>query len=92
MTENIVWRDWKTEPPAPGLKVVVLCDDGCSSCIGLSSEVMEGGKPVRMGLLDGEEGEYVPRLFLRDALWARIPDDYPVSFMEAADDRHERYW
>lgn len=72
------WASWQNNPPQPGQKVVIVCDDGCSSSLALMTED---------GPLDGECGEpFFGDSYLSGAIWTAIPDDYPLSFMEAVDD------
>jgi len=38
------------------------------------------------GILDGEDGLELTGQFLQGAIWSRLPDDYPLRFMERHDD------
>ena len=70
------WRYWHDERPEAGQKIVIVCDDGCSSSLAL----MADDEP-----LDGEDGEPLGEIFLRGAIWAALPDDYLLGFMEVTD-------
>lgn len=38
------------------------------------------------GALDGEDGIPMSAMFLREAIWMQLPDNYPLYFMELHDD------
>ncbi len=72
-----VWTSWEDCPPQPGQKVVIVCDDGCSSSLALMADD---------GPIDGECGEpFHGGNFLNRAIWFPLPDDYPLRFMEITD-------
>lgn len=71
------WKEWAKEQPENGTKIVVLCDDGCSCSI---CYYIDGQ------LLDAEDGYDLSTLFIRGSLWAPIPQDYPIRFMEVTED------
>ena len=73
----VEWRDFHKDPPESGMKVAIVCDDGCS--IGLAYITDEGA-------LDGEWGDPLGVTFLQGAIWMALPDNYPIAFMEAHDD------
>lgn len=73
----VEWRDFHKDPPAPGTKVAIVCDDGCSS--GLAYITDEGA-------LDAEDGHPLGVTYLQGAIWMALPDNYPMAFMEAHDD------
>lgn len=76
MTEQTDWQPISNRPPV-GSKVAIVCNDGCSSALGLVAEY---------GILDGEDGLELTEQFLQGAIWSRLPDDYPLHFMERHDD------
>ena len=76
MTEQTGWQPISNHPPV-GSKVAIVCNDGCSSSLGLVAEY---------GILDGEDGLELTVQFLQGAIWSRLPDDYPLRFMERHDD------
>lgn len=67
------WTQWNETPPQAGEKVVIVCDDGCSSSLALMTEE---------GPLDGEDAFPLDNTFLRGALWMPLPEAYPLAFME----------
>lgn len=67
------WSDWQTSPPEHGQKVVIVCDDGCSSSLALITDE---------GALDGEDAFPLGEDFLRGAIWLPLPDSYQLAFME----------
>lgn len=71
--------EWQPISTAPmlGNKIVIVTDDGCSSGLGLVTDD---------GILDGEDGEPYSECFLKGAIWAPLPDDYALGFMERHDD------
>lgn len=71
-----VWTVWVTDPPSVGWKVVIVCNDGCSSSLALMTDE---------GPLDGEDGMSLTDEFLAGAIWTRLPDNYPLYFMELTD-------
>lgn len=70
------WQPMNTTPPL-GSKVAIVCNDGCSTSLGLVTDE---------GILDGEDGIPLCKEYLEGAIWCRIPDDYPLYFMERHDD------
>lgn len=77
-----IWRSWNTDPPPAGSKVLILCNDGCSSKPALVAEE-EGRDGVVV--LDGEDGMDLTDMFLDGSLWAPLPDDYRFMFMNEDD-------
>lgn len=71
------WKKYNDEKPEVGKKVVIVCNDGCSSSPCLVSDD---------GILDGEDGNEHYASFLNGSIWAYLPDEYPISFMERHDD------
>lgn len=67
------WTPWDETPPQPGEKVVIVCDDGCSSSLALMTDE---------GPLDGEDAFLLGGIFLQGALWTALPESYPLRFME----------
>jgi len=68
--------EWQPIETAKG-KIVIVCNDGCSTCLALVTDD---------GILDGEDGMVLPESFLRGAIWTALPEDYPIAFMEVYDD------
>jgi Lar family restriction alleviation protein len=71
------WRNFHKDPPQSGAKVVIVCDDGCSTGLALITDD---------GALDGEDGMPLGVMFLQGAIWTKLPDSFPLAFMEALDD------
>ena len=71
------WTNWSEAPPEAGQKIVIVCNDGCSSSLALMSDD---------GPLDGECGEVLPMFFTDGAIWTALPETYPLGFMEEIDD------
>lgn len=71
------WKEWENEQPLEGNKIVIVCDDGCSSSLALMGQD---------GPLDGEDGSLLGEAFLRGAIWAELPESYPLGFMEVTED------
>lgn len=66
--------------PAPGSKIVIVCDDGCSAFTGLVCDPILNDELV---IYHGEDGIALDLTFLgSNAIWAYIPSDYPLHFME----------
>lgn len=78
------WIKWEDRKPKAGSKVVVLCDDGCSA--GLFFVADEGNGAISM--LNAEDGydtlEGYPAYF-NGAIWAEVPEDTVIAFMEDAE-------
>jgi len=70
------WASWEIDPPQPGQKVVIVCDDGCSSSLAMMSDD---------GPLDGEDAFPLGDDFLRGAIWMPLPENYPLGLMEQTD-------
>ena len=70
-----MWHNWDTEKPPLRAKIIIVCDDGMSSG---TAYVSLSGNP-----LDAEDGAALPPVFMNGAIWAHLPDDYPIAFMEA---------
>jgi hypothetical protein len=77
MTEH--WKKWDDEKPEVGAKVVIVCEDGCSSSMGLAHLTGCGDE---VSILDGEDGQPLGKAFLKGALWASLPAHFPLYFME----------
>lgn len=75
--QAVAWQQYNVVKPEPGQKIVLVCDDGCSSSLALMTEE---------GPLDGEDAFELGETFLRGAIWMLLPDDYPIAFMEIHDD------
>lgn len=71
------WQYWNEELPGVGCKVVIICDDGCSSSIALMTD---------NGPLEAEDAMLLSSSFLRGAMWNYIPQSYPIAFVERHDD------
>lgn len=70
------WQHWHVCSPIAGQKIVIVCDDGCSSSLAMMGDD---------GPIDGEDAFPLGDDFLRGAIWAPLPDDYQLAFMEATD-------
>lgn len=64
--------------------VVIVCDDGCSTASALVVDV-KGVQGQNVAALEGEDGFELGADFTKDALWAELPEDYSLQFMEAHD-------
>lgn len=73
---------WDKEPPVIGMKVVIVCDDGCSSSVAF---IAQGDAENGLAALDGEEGLELGEAFTQRSIWFELPADFPVRFMEADD-------
>ena len=71
------WKTWDTVKPEPGTKVIIVCNDGCSSAPALVLE--------KVGPLHAEDGFELDDSFTKGAIWAALPYDYPIRFMEMTD-------
>jgi hypothetical protein len=70
-----MWKNWKTDPPEPGMRVCVVADDGCSARLVMTIEA----EPGKLGALDAEDGDDLLRSYppyFEGAIWAPLPDDY----------------
>lgn len=77
------WKSWNINPPEPGMHIVLLADDGCSTATALAIDQDGKGTPHA---LDGEDGfDLTVSGFTDGALWTEIPDDYPLAFLERDD-------
>lgn len=75
-----MWKDYETDPPEIGAKIVILSNDGCSTVAGLVIDY--DGKGSRE-VLDAEDGMALGETgFLRRAKWAHLPPDYVLAFTE----------
>lgn len=77
-----MWKNWKTDPPEPGMKVCVVANDGC----GVSLFLVIEAEPGKIGALDAEDGSDIFQVYpayLEGAIWAELPEDYgDFIFME----------
>lgn len=71
------WKAYADARPNIGHKIVVVCDDGCSSSLALMTDD---------GPIDGECGEPLSENFMDGAIWIPLPDSYPLGFMEVTED------
>lgn len=77
------WKNWSTNPPKPGDHIILLADDGCSTACALVVDWDGAGTPHA---LHGEDGfDLTESGFTDGALWAEIPDDYPLALLETDD-------
>lgn len=77
------WKSWNTTPPEPGAHIVLLADDGFSTSAALVIDWDGKGTPHA---LHGEDGfDLTESGFTDGALWAEIPDDYPLALLETDD-------
>lgn len=72
------WNSWDINPPSPGMKVIILCNDGCSSSMALIDD--------RGRALDAEDAMTLSDTFLEGSVWTTIPDSYTLAFMEITED------
>lgn len=71
------WKLWSEQKPEPGMKIVVACNDGCSSALAYVT---------KDGTLHAEDGYDLGSSFMSGSLWTEIPSDYPIAFMEITED------
>lgn len=71
------WTEWGIRQPEIGEKIVIVCNDGCSSSLAMMTED---------GPIDGEDAWQLSADFTRGALWFPLPVGYPLAFMERCDD------
>lgn len=72
-----MWLDVSASDPDEGQKVVLVCDDGCSSSLAM---FIDGQ------YLDAEDAEPLTASFLDGAIWAALPIGYPIAFTEVTRD------
>lgn len=77
-----MWNNWNDKKPEPGQKITYLYDDGCGGGAGLVID-FDGAGTIRV--LDAEDGYELPEESLNNSLWALVPDNYALAFMEADD-------
>lgn len=75
--DEMTWQDFATNPPEVGDRIVIVCDDGCSSSLAMMTE---------SGPIDGEDAFELSENFLFGAIWFPLPVGYPLNFMERHDD------
>jgi hypothetical protein len=75
----IEWHKWKAEKPKAGSKIVIFCDDACSTA---AAFVAVGELENSISILHAEDGYELDRWFLDGSIWAYMPDDTPLAFME----------
>lgn len=68
------WKKWEDEKPEPGMKVIIICSDHCSSAPAL---IDNDGMP-----LHAEDGYDLGRNFVAGSYWSELPTDYHLAFME----------
>ena len=78
------WRSWSADPPEAGTKIVLVADDGMSAALALV--VLNDENSPGVSALDAEDGQEFWEGYYRGALWTPLPEDYPLSFMEAIPD------
>jgi len=71
------WHKWDERKPEGGKKIVIVCNDGCSSSLALMTEE---------GPIDAEDAYDFGPYFTRGAIWAELPGAYGLAFMERHDD------
>lgn len=67
------WFSFNDRKPESGAKIVIACDDGCSSSLAMSTD---------SGILDAEDGEEIGSYYFNRSIWAYLPDDYAIAFTE----------
>jgi hypothetical protein len=78
MTPERTRLEWRHDYENARGKIVIVCDDGCSSSLALATD--DGL------ILEGEDGYPLPVTYLQGSMWMPLPDDYPLGFMEVSDD------
>lgn len=67
-------RNFQQDPPSPGDKVVLVCDDGCTAFIALRTGgaflLAEDAMEIDSWTLESVNG------------WFLLPADYSIAFME----------
>lgn len=80
MADVRIWHTFKTDPPRPGDHIVILCNDGCSCSIAF---VTQGSADGSIAVRDAEDAWPFDDHYLDGAIWAHIPDDYPIPALDA---------
>lgn len=71
-------KKFDNERPQPGDKIVIVCDDGCTSAI---AYVTRNGE-----ILEAEDADILGDPFTAGSIWFKLPEDYPIAFMQWYDD------
>lgn len=66
-------KAYDTDKPEAGMKILIACNDGCSSAVAYVTDE---------GILHGEDMWELDESFMSGSLWTQLPDDYPIAFME----------
>lgn len=77
-----MWNEFDKIKPQSGDKVVFIYDDGSSSSVAMAVDGQDGG----VSILDAEDAVEMDEKWLRGAIWAKLPDDYPIAFTETTAD------
>lgn len=67
------WYFYEAQKPLKGSKIIIACNDGCSSSLAYVAEA---------GILDGECGEPLHGGFMDGSVWTYLPDDFEIAFMQ----------
>lgn len=73
-----LWNKWDEQKPSDGDKVIIVCSDYCSSA---PAFIAEGGVA-----LHAEDGSDLGWSFLSGSIWAKLPADWPIAFMEITEE------
>ena len=71
-----MFKKWENDKPDPGDKIVIICDDNCSSTVAM----MLVGGPV-----EAEEMFPLDAAHMRNSWWALLPEDYGDLNFQLAD-------
>lgn len=72
----MTWYKWSDVRPVSGDKVIIACDDGCSSFIAYMLDC---------GLLHAEDATEIQDFVTDGCIWTKLPDDYVIAFTEIND-------
>lgn len=77
-----MWSKWSEKTPEVGDKFVMASNDGCSTLMGVA---LDGSGKGDVAFFDAECGDEISSSFKADVIWCRLPDDYPIRFMNLDD-------
>lgn len=85
-----MWQKWKDVQPTPGQKIIAPYEDGSGAVVGL---VIDHDGAGEIDVLYAEDGMSLMRYpgaeridEFAKRIWAALPQDYPIAFMEQNDD------
>lgn len=71
------WEYFDLVKPEFGDKIVIVCNDGCSTSVAMFTEE---------GALEGEDGWGLADDYMSGSIWAKLPDSYSLRFTEITQD------